>query len=86
MLGHLVKTSDMNRFPLLKVGQAILLGSNLNLNFALTLKLPINGVIPKLDLENGMRKKRVMIFGHKISFYQSKKWNNSFLQKPKLLT
>ena len=59
MLGHLVKTSDMNRFPLLKVGQAILLGSNLNLNFALTLKLPINGVIPKQDLENGMRQKDI---------------------------
>ena len=59
MLGHLVKTSDMNQFPLLKVGQAILLGSNLNLNFALTLKLPINGVIPKLDLENGMSQKDI---------------------------
>ena len=56
---NLMKTSDINRFPLLKVGQAILLGSNLNLNFALTLKLPINGVIPKLDLENGMRQKDI---------------------------
>ena len=56
---NLMKTSDINRFPLLKVGQAILLGSNLNLNFALTLKLPINGVIPKLDLDNGMRQKDI---------------------------
>ena len=56
---NLMKTSDINRFPLLKVGQAILSGSNLNLNFALTLKLPINGVIPKLDLENGMRQKDI---------------------------
>ena len=83
---NLMKTTDMNRFPPLKVGQAILSGSNLNLNFALTLKLPIKGVIPKLNLENRNRlrferglewgKKIGIILGHKNSVLS---WPSIFL-------